>query len=316
MTKPRKRLKEIASIYIKVMNFRILNSIDIEKIIEEEGLQYKEMEDFVTINPYPKPEEMPRIIEIANSRGISKEPMKQLYHKDLLEKLYHNIFDENKIIEIGKEMNDIKVTGPNDEEKMKQLFIFTNLTIFQIILEYNYNKNYLNRQFNKMNIFRFTKLINALWQQNNEKTDETRKIVKEINQEREKADEVEKKQCSRCKKMKENNEFENDRRQCNECINKRREYYNNNKDKFHEWYQTRYQNHCEKILEVNNEYKKQEYECIVCQQIVKTYKKSEHERTKKHLHNINNPDNPKLFKKQRDKQLEKENKETEITPKI
>lgn len=195
MTKPRKILKEIASIYIKVMNFRILNVTEIEKIIEETRLRYKEMEDFVTINPYPKPEEMPRIFEIANSRGISKEPMKQLYHKDLLEKLYHNIFDENKIIEIGKEMNAINI---NDNENMKQLFIFTNLTIFQNILEYNYHKNYLNRQFNKMIIFGFTKLINALWQQNNEKTDEKTnektdektdeniKTFKEINQEKEK----------------------------------------------------------------------------------------------------------------------------------
>ena len=117
------------------------------------------------------------------------------------------------------------------------------------------------------------------------------------------------KQCSRCKKVKDNNEFENDKKQCNECINKRREYYNNNKDKFQEWDKTHYQNNSEKILERGREYKKLEYECIVCQQIVKTCKKVEHERTKKHLHNINNPDTPKLFKKQRDKQHEKE-KET------
>ena len=54
------------------------------------------------------------------------------------------------------------------------------------------------------------------------------------------------KQCSRCKKLKDNNEFENDRRQCNECINKRREYYNNKKDTFKEWEKTRYQNNSEK----------------------------------------------------------------------
>ena len=160
------------------------------------------MEDFVTINPYPEPKEMPRIIEIANSRGFPIKPLNQLYHKDLLEKLYHNIFDENKIIEIGKEMNNINI---NDDKNMKQLFIFTNSTIFQSILEYNYHKNYLNRQFNKMIIFGFTKLINALWQQNNEKTDEKTnektdeniKTFKEINQEKEKTDEVEKKQCEK-----------------------------------------------------------------------------------------------------------------------
>ena len=276
MTEPQKILKEIASIYIKVMNFRFLNVGDIDKIIEEKRLQYEEMEAFVTINPYPKPEEMPRIIEIANSKGISKEPTKQLYHKKLLEKLYHNIFDENKIIEIGKEMNAINI---NDDENMKQLFIFTNLAIFQNILEYNYNKNYLNRQFSKMNIFGFTKLIDALWKQNNEKTDETRKIVKEINQEKEKADKVEKKQCSKCKVFRLTNEFKEGRTQCNKCLETKQKYRENHREKLREKAKEYYENNKDKRTEYFRKYREEnkekiheKIECPLCKCfIIKTH---------------------------------------------
>lgn len=77
------------------------------------------------------------------------------------------------------------------------------------------------------------------------------------------------KQCSRCKKLKDNNEFENDRRHCNECINKRREYYNNNKDKFKEWDMIKHDiKIIVKTMELGRACKKFEYECIVCQQMV------------------------------------------------
>ena len=75
------------------------------------------------------------------------------------------MFDEDKIIEFGKEMNDIKITGPNDERKMKYLLISTNLHILQSILEYNYGKSYLNRKFNKLNILTIVKIIATTWEQ-------------------------------------------------------------------------------------------------------------------------------------------------------
>lgn len=285
------------------MNFRILNVTEIEKIIEETRLRYKEMEDFVTINPYPEPKEMPRIIEIANSRGFPIKPLNQLYHKDLLEKLYHNIFDENKIIEIGKEMNNINI---NDDKNMKQLFIFTNLTIFQNILEYNYNKNYLNRQFNKMIIFGFTKLINALWQQNNEKTDEKTnektdektdeniKTFKEINQEKEKTDEVEKKQCTKCKVIRLTNDFKEGRTQCNKCLAIKQKYRENHREKLNEKAKEYYENNKDKKAEYNKKYREEnkekineKIECPLCKCFINKTHIDRHFNTKKHQMRLN-----------------------------
>ena len=36
------------------------------------------------------------------------------------------MFDEDKILECGKERTEIRITGPNDERKMKWIVITTN----------------------------------------------------------------------------------------------------------------------------------------------------------------------------------------------
>ena len=58
--------------------------------------------------------------------------MRRLYNKDILEKIYCNMFE--KIIECGKEMNNIRITGRNDETRMRWIMI-TDLHILQSILE-------------------------------------------------------------------------------------------------------------------------------------------------------------------------------------
>lgn len=142
-----------------------LNPEDIDNIIEERKKQYEEIKDFINKNPYPKQKEMTIIIQTTIEKGFPSKPLKQLYNRNILEKLYHNLFDEEKIIDIGKEMNDIEITGANDEHKFRKLIISTNLHILQTILEYNYNKNYNNKEFSKMNIIRFPKIISTIWNQ-------------------------------------------------------------------------------------------------------------------------------------------------------
>ena len=52
--------------------------------------------------------------------------------------------DEDKMIEGGQEMNEIKISGPHDERKMKWIMVTTSFHILESILEYNYEKRYIN----------------------------------------------------------------------------------------------------------------------------------------------------------------------------
>ena len=114
---------------------------------------------------------------------------------------------------------------------------------------------------------------------------------------------METKQCSRCKKDKVLTDYDNDRRQCNECIDKRHEYYHNNKDKHKEWDGKHY----ETYQEDKKTYRTIQIECPVC----KKYKKTDHEKTKRHIYNLNNPNNLKQTNKQQREQQQTGEKKTE-----
>ena len=147
------------------MSIKLLNPEDIDKMLQKRKEQYEEIKDFIDNNPYPKPNELGRIIQSTIEKGFPAQPMRRLYNKDILEKIYYNMFDEDKIIEYGKEMNDIKISGANDEHKMKWIMITTNLHILQSILEYNYDKRYKNKHFKKINIIGIVKIIATIWEQ-------------------------------------------------------------------------------------------------------------------------------------------------------
>ena len=95
------------------------------------------------------------------------------------------------------------------------------------------------------------------------------------------------KECPKCKKDRSINEFKDGNKRCNICLAKGKEYYSSNKEKHHQWYLERYERDKEHMLEVSREYKKIKIECAVCNCIIKKYKKAEHERTKKHINNLN-----------------------------
>ena len=50
--------------------------------------------------------------------------------------------------------------------------------------------------------------------------------------------------------------------------------------------------------------------------MIKQCRKTEHERTKTHIHNLNNPDNPKLTYKQIHEQKQKDKEDNEIKERI
>lgn len=89
--------------------------------------------------------------------------MRQLYHKDIVERMYCNLCDEDIIIECGKRMNEIKIDSPNPEHKMKWIMMATNLHILQTILEYNYDKHKTNKQYDRSKIIAMTKSIEIMW---------------------------------------------------------------------------------------------------------------------------------------------------------
>ena len=110
---------------------------------------------------------------------------------------------------------------------------------------------------------------------------------------------METKQCSRCKKDKVLTEYEDNRRQCNKCIEWRHAYYNNNKDKHKEWDRRHYETHQEQ----EKAYRAVKIECPVCKVMILKYNRSDHEKTKRH--------NPKQTKKQVKQQQDKQKEEEE-----
>ena len=44
-------------------------------------------------------------------------------NKDILETMCYDMFDEGKNIECGKEMNELEITGQNEEHEMKLILI-------------------------------------------------------------------------------------------------------------------------------------------------------------------------------------------------
>ena len=113
---------------------------------------------------------------------------------------------------------------------------------------------------------------------------------------------METKPCTRCNKEQSLKEYANNRKQCNECINKRHEYYNNNKDKHKKWDRRHYEKHQEN----EKAYRAVQIECPICRIMIRKYKKTNHEKTKRHLHNLTNPDNLKLTNKQKEQQQQTE----------
>ena len=116
------------------------------------------------------------------------------------------------------------------------------------------------------------------------------------------------KQFSKCKKDKVLTDYDNDRRQCNECIDKRHEYYHNNKDKHKEWDRKQYETH----QEDKKAYRAIQIECPICKVMIKKYNKTDNEKTKRHIDNLNNPNNLKQTKQQREQQQAEEKKKEQI----
>ena len=91
-------------------------------MIQKRKEQNEGIKDFIDNNPYP-------------DQSFSARPMKQLYNKD-----YHDLFHEDEMMKFGKVVDEIQISGANDEGKMKRIMISTNLHV-QNLFEYNGDKD-------------------------------------------------------------------------------------------------------------------------------------------------------------------------------
>ena len=122
------------------------------------------------------------------------------------------------------------------------------------------------------------------------------------------------KKCSKCKVLQPMNRYVEGRTQCNVCLEIKRKYREKHRQELRDKQKEYYSQNKAERAEYGKQYRQQYIECAVCKVMIKQFRKTEHERTKTHIHNLNNPDNPKLTykqihdKKQKDKE-DNENKE-------
>ena len=118
---------------------------------------------------------------------------------------------------------------------------------------------------------------------------------------------LEKQQCSKCKVFRTPIGFSDGRTQCNLCLESKRAYREKNRETLREKAREYYHLNKEKKLEYNKHYQHQMVECSTCQVWIQKRKMKTHEQTKTHLHNLINPDNPKLtYKQQHEEKLKQQ----------
>ena len=93
--------------------------------------------------------------------------------------------------------------------------------------------------------------------------------------------------CSWCKKSSPDVEFTDNRKLCNGCGEKSREKHRQNREKERQQAKEYYERNKEYKKEYNKEYRQWRYECPCCKVMVTFHHKARHERTKKHLNNMN-----------------------------
>lgn len=117
---------------------------------------------------------------------------------------------------------------------------------------------------------------------------------------------LETQKCTKCKVNQPLNRFTEGRTQCNLCLETKRRYRETHREEINEKAKQYYSNNKDYRLEYQKQYREQRIECKICKVMISRNKKSEHEKTKTHIHNLRNLDNPKLTYKQMHQQKQKD----------
>ena len=111
-----------------------------------------------------------------------------------------------------------------------------------------------------------------------------RKLIKEVQEEKEK------RQCTDCKVSRDLDKFNNENRTCNSCLERSKRKREKNPEKEKERYRRYVENNRERVRETKKEYRKiydqLEEECEICKCTYKKHYRSKHMKTKIHLANL------------------------------
>ena len=137
----------------------ILTPENIEKLIHKKEEEIKQIKEFIQTNPYPNISEMTKVIDKTIKKGLLAEPIRTFYWKDMVQKMYQNLYDEDVIFECGKKMSKVKSNKP----KVARIVMMTNLHILQTVLEHNYDKNKKNTKYDRNALLAKTNEIDCIW---------------------------------------------------------------------------------------------------------------------------------------------------------
>ena len=95
--------------------------------------------------------------------------------------------------------------------------------------------------------------------------------------------------CERCGKDKPNDEFDEGKKGCKNCLEYKREFYYKNKDRYNEKERQRYNeddDYRKQKRERTKEWKKTIITCPVCNISISQGHRTTHEKSKKHMNNL------------------------------
>ena len=95
-----------------------------------------------------------------------------------------------------------------------------------------------------------------------------------------------KKQCSKCKRYRTNDYFEDWRKLCNVCIDAKRRYREKHKEPLSRKYKVYYEEQRDDLLSKAKERREIMEFCFVCNRDIKQYDISRHSKSKKHINNM------------------------------
>ena len=93
---------------------------------------------------------MSKITELMILDKYPEKPLRRLYYRDIVEKMYNNLTDEEIVVECCKELYNVKFS--DKQNKNSFLMCNTNLYILSFILRYRYNTRKSNNKYNKETI--------------------------------------------------------------------------------------------------------------------------------------------------------------------
>jgi hypothetical protein len=130
--------------------YAVLTEDRLKQMYKHKCKEDKEAIDFIEENPYPDPDEMGKLIELMILDKYPEKPLRRLYYRDMVEKMYNNLTNEETVVECCRKLFNVKFS--KDQKGNSFLMCNTNLYILHFILRYRYNTKKSNKKYSKETI--------------------------------------------------------------------------------------------------------------------------------------------------------------------